>query len=343
MSGMKIGELARCAGVTIKAVRYYESLGLVTPRRLANGYRDYTEDDARLVREIRTLSSLGIPVERTRPFLACLAAGRRHADDCPESLAGYREAVDELTERIEALTARRAVLMQHLRQAAYRNSGVPLPDGEEREGREEHEGHEEREEHEEYGEHPMSDLHRLPENLPVPEDDGAADHLPGLKVPRIELPSTTGETAGIHTLGTGRTVVYVYPLTGRPDADLSHGWDAIPGARGCTAEACDFRDHHHELLAAGAQGVFGLSSQDTAYQREVVERLRLPFAMLSDPRLSLAAALDLPTFTFDGATLFKRLTLVIRDEAIEHVFYPVFPPNEHARQVLAWLRDNPAE
>ncbi|MCF3102186.1 redoxin family protein [Streptomyces roseoverticillatus] len=325
---MKIGELARCAGVTIKAVRYYESLGLITPRRLANGYRDYTEDDARLVREIRILGSLGIPVERTRPFLACLAAGRQHADDCPESLAGYREAVDELTERIEALTARRAILMQHLRQAAYRNSGIPLPD----DGA-----------HGEYGEHPMSDLYRLPENLPVPEDDGAADHLPGLKVPRIELSSTTGEKVGIHALGTGRTIVYVYPLTGRPDADLSHGWDAIPGARGCTAEACDFRDHHHELLAAGAQGVFGLSSQDTGYQREVVERLRLPFAMLSDPRLSLAAALGLPTFAFDGVTLFKRLTLVIRDEAIEHVFYPVFPPDAHAQQVLAWLRDNPAE
>ncbi|WP_424887250.1 MerR family transcriptional regulator [Streptomyces sp. XH2] len=322
---MKIGELAGRAGVTIKAVRYYESLGLVAPRRLANGYRDYTEDDARLVREIRTLSSLGIPVERTRPFLACLAAGRQHADDCPESLAGYREAVDELTERIEALTARRAILMHHLRQAAYRNSSIPFPDDGE------------------HGEHPMSDLHRLPENLPVPEDDGAADHLPGLVVPRIELASTTGEKVCIHALGTGRTIVYVYPLTGRPDADISHGWEAIPGARGCTAEACDFRDHHHELLAAGAQGVFGLSSQDTGYQREVVERLRLPFAMLSDPRLSLAAALGLPTFAFDGVTLFKRLTLVIRDGAIEHVFYPVFPPDAHAQQVLAWLRDNPAE
>ncbi|GAU66840.1 putative MerR family transcriptional regulator/peroxidase [Streptomyces sp. NBRC 110611] len=318
---MRIGELAGRAGVTIKAVRYYESLGLITPRRLANGYRDYDEDDVRLVREIRTLGSLGIPVERTRPFLECLAAGQRHADDCPASLAGYREAIDGLTERIEALTARRAVLRRHLRQAAYRNSSVPSPDD---------------------GEDLMSDLYRLPANLPVPEDDGAADHLPGRKVPRLELASTAGETVRADVLGSGRTVVYVYPLTGRPDADLPHGWDSIPGARGCTTEACDFRDHHQELLAAGVRGVFGLSSQDTAYQREVVERLRLPFAMLSDPRLRLAADLGLPTFEVDGLTLFKRLTLVIRDEVIEHVFYPVFPPSEHAQQVLAWLRDNPA-
>ncbi|WP_367134072.1 MerR family transcriptional regulator [Streptomyces sp. STD57] len=320
MSGMKIGELARCAGVTIKAVRYYESLGLVTPRRLANGYRDYTEEDVRLVREIRTLSNLGIPVESTRPFLACLATGRQHADDCPESLAGYREAIDELTERIEALTTRRAALVRHLKQAAHRHSSIPLPDD---------------------GEHSMSDLYRLPENLPVPEDDGAARHLPGLKLPRITLSSTSGETVGIDTLGTGRTVIYLYPLTGRPDTDLPHHWDSIPGARGCTAESCDFRDHHQELLAAGAQGVFGLSSQDSGYQREVVERLRLPFAMLSDPRLSLAAALDLPTFAFAGLTLFKRLTLVIRDQVIEHAFYPVFPPDAHAQQVLEWLRSNP--
>ncbi|MGW2747844.1 MerR family transcriptional regulator [Streptomyces sp. NPDC001450] len=317
---MKIGELARCAGVTVKAVRYYESLGLITPRRLANGYRDYDEDDVRLVREIRALGSLGIPVERTRPFLECLASGRQYADDCPASLAGYREAIDELTERIEALTSRRATLIRQLRQAAHRNSSISSPDDEE---------------------HTMSDFHRLPADLPVPDDDGAADHLPGLKAPHLELPSTTSEMVSVDALGPGRTIIYVYPLTGRPDADLPDGWDSIPGARGCTTEACDFRDHHQELLAAGARSVFGLSSQDTAYQREVVERLRLPFAMLSDPRLNLAAALGLPTFDTDGLTLFKRLTLVIRDGVIEHAFYPVFPPDVHAQQVLGWLRDNP--
>lgn len=323
MSGMRIGELARCAGVTIKAVRYYESLGLVTPRRLANGYRDYDEDDVRLVREIRALGNLGISAERTRPFLECLAAGHQHADDCPASLAGYRDAIGELTERIEALTARRATLMQHLRQAAHRNgSRIPSPDDEG---------------------HTMSDLSQLPADLPVPEDDGGADHLPGLAVPHLHLRSTTGETVAVDALGAGRTVIYLYPLTGRPDVDLPDGWESIPGARGCTTEACDFRDHHQELLAAGAQGVFGLSSQDTPYQSEVVERLGLPFAMLSDPQLSLAAALGLPTFDVDGLTLFKRLTLVVREAVIEHVFYPIFPPNVHAQQVLAWLRDTPAD
>ena len=187
----------------------------------------------------------------------------------------------------------------------------------------------------------MSDLNQLPADLPVPEDDGAADHLTGLAAPHIELPATTGEAIGLDALGAGRTVLYAYPLTGRPGTDLPQGWDSIPGARGCTTEACDFRDHHQDLLAAGVQRVFGLSSQDVAYQQEVVERLRLPFAMLSDLTLSLAGALDLPTFEADGRTLFKRLTLIIRDGAIEHVFYPVFPPNEHARQVLTWLHDNP--
>jgi peroxiredoxin len=186
-------------------------------------------------------------------------------------------------------------------------------------------------------------MNQLPADLPVPEDDGAAGHLAGQAAPHVELPGTAGEAIRIDALGAGRTVLYAYPLTGRPGTDLPQGWDAIPGARGCTTEACDFRDHHQDLLAAGAQRVFGLSSQDTAYQREVVERLRLPFAMLSDPTLSVAGALDLPTFEADGRTLFKRLTLIIRDGVIEHVFYPVFPPNEHARQVLAWLRGNPVQ
>jgi peroxiredoxin len=188
----------------------------------------------------------------------------------------------------------------------------------------------------------MSDPNRLPADLPVPEDDGAADHLAGLAAPGVELPATTGEAVRLDALGAGRTVLYAYPLTGRPGTDLPAGWDSIPGARGCTPEACAFRDHHQDLLAAGARRVFGLSSQDTAYQQEVVERLRLPFAMLSDVTLSVAGALDLPTFEADGRTLYKRLTLIIRDGVIEHVFYPVFPPDGHAGQVLAWLRDNPA-
>jgi peroxiredoxin len=188
----------------------------------------------------------------------------------------------------------------------------------------------------------VTDLNRLPADLPVPEDDGAADHLAGRPVPRLSLPSTSGESVALDGLGSGRTVVYVYPLTGRPGAEQPEGWDDIPGARGCTTEACDFRDHHADLVAAGASRVFGVSSQDSDYQREVVDRLRLPFAMLSDTRLSLAGGLGLPTFHAGALTLFTRLTLVILDGVIEHVFYPVFPPNEHAQQVLAWLRSHPA-
>jgi len=175
-------------------------------------------------------------------------------------------------------------------------------------------------------------------NLPVPEDDGAAGHLPGTPVPPLELHATGGATVRVDALGPGRTVIYVYPLTARPGTDPPDGWDEIPGARGCTPEACSFRDHHQDLLAAGAAGVFGLSSQDVDYQREVVERLHLPFQMLSDPDRSLAHALGLPTFEAGGLTLHKRLTLIIRDGVVEHAFYPVFPPGEHAQQVLAWLR-----
>lgn len=184
----------------------------------------------------------------------------------------------------------------------------------------------------------VSDFTQLPEGLPVPVDDGAADHLPGQAIPDLALASTGGETVSLGELGPGRTIIYVYPLTGRPGVPLPEGWDEIPGARGCTTEACDFRDHHAELIEAGASAVYGLSSQDTAYQQEVVERVELPFSMLSDPELALASALGLPTFEVDGLTLYKRITLVIRDGVIEHAFYPIFPPNEHAREVLAWLR-----
>lgn len=189
----------------------------------------------------------------------------------------------------------------------------------------------------------MTDTSKPPADLPVPVDDGAADHLPGLSLPSLRLPSTAGDMVDLATLGrTGRAVLYCYPRTARPGTDLPEGWDAIPGARGCTPEACGFRDHHAELAAAGASGVFGLSSQDTAYQREAADRLRLPFAMLSDTGLRLAGALGLPTFEAGGARLYTRLTLVIRDGRVEHVFYPVFPPDRHAGQVLGWLRDNPA-
>jgi peroxiredoxin len=187
----------------------------------------------------------------------------------------------------------------------------------------------------------MTDDTSLPVDLPLPEDDGAAAHLPGAKVPPLRLSGTDGAAVRLDALGAGRTVIYIYPLTSRPGVDQPDGWNSIPGARGCTPEACGFRDHHQNLLAAGAEGVFGLSSQQTDYQREVVERLHLPFQMLSDPARSLAQELGLPTFETSGLMLYKRLTLIIRDGVIEHVFYPVHPPNEHADQVLTWLRGNP--
>jgi peroxiredoxin len=179
----------------------------------------------------------------------------------------------------------------------------------------------------------------LPANLPVPSDDGACAHLPGLAVPSLVLPATDGRVVELAALP-GRTVVYGYPRTGRPGEDLPTGWDAIPGARGCTPESCGFRDHHAELAALGAR-VFGLSTQDSAYQQEVAARLHLPFALLSDAELRFATALRLPTFAVDGMTLIRRLTLVLRDGVIEHIFYPVFPPDTHAATVTAWLAAHP--
>jgi peroxiredoxin len=183
----------------------------------------------------------------------------------------------------------------------------------------------------------VTDYMSLPRDLPVPEDDGAADHLPRTPMPHVELRSTGGELVALDQLGPGRTVIYVYPRSGQLGQPLPEGWDAIPGARGCTPEACGFRDHHAELRAAGAASVYGLSSQDTGYQVELVDRLGLPFEILSDPQLALVDALGLPTFTANGEPLYKRITLVIADGQIEHVFYPIFPPDQHAAEVLEWL------
>jgi peroxiredoxin len=180
---------------------------------------------------------------------------------------------------------------------------------------------------------------QLPDDLPVPKDDGAAAHLPGAMVPPVALPSTDGLSVRLDGAGRlPRTVLYAYPRTGRPgQIALVEDWDTIPGARGCTPESCGFRDHHAELAAAGAE-VYGVSTQDTDYQREAVERLALPFALLSDVGGELTRALRLPTFVAAGETLLKRLTLVLRAGRVEHVFYPVFPPDRHAAEVLAWLR-----
>ena len=180
------------------------------------------------------------------------------------------------------------------------------------------------------------DIHSLPADLPEPEDDGAADHLPGMEVPPVPLPSTVCGEVVLAELP-GLTVLFCYPRTGRPDQELPPGWDAIPGARGCSPEACGFRDRHQQFADLGAR-VLALSTQDHEYQREMAERLHLPFPVLSDERLELVGALRLPAFETSGWTLVKRLTLVIRDGRIEHVFYPVFPPDTHAAEVLEWLR-----
>jgi peroxiredoxin len=173
--------------------------------------------------------------------------------------------------------------------------------------------------------------------LPPPEDDGAAGHLLGARLPDLALAATDGTDVALARLP-GRTVVFSYPKTGQPGTEMPEGWDAIPGARGCTPQSCAFRDIHAELVAAGADRVFGLSTQDTEYQREAAERLHLPFPLLSDAALRLTTALRLPVMLVHGVTLLKRMALVIEDGVITHVFYPVFPPDKNATEVLGWLR-----
>jgi peroxiredoxin len=178
----------------------------------------------------------------------------------------------------------------------------------------------------------------LPADLPAPQDDGAARHLAGAKLPDIALPATSGPPVNLLKLA-GRTVLYVYPRTGVPGVDAPPGWDDIPGARGCTPQSCGFRDHFADLKALGVAQVYGVSTQDTAYQREAAERLHLPFAILSDADLKFAQALGLPTFAASGMTLLKRMALVIDDGVIAKAFYPVFPPDKNAEEVIAWLRN----
>jgi peroxiredoxin len=185
----------------------------------------------------------------------------------------------------------------------------------------------------------MRDYLTLPDNLPVPQDDGAARHLTGTAVPDLQLAATDGSRINLARLS-GRTVVYAYPRTGVPGEPLIEGWDAIPGARRCTPQSCGFRDHFADLKQAGVDHLFGLSTQNSDYQREAVDRLHLPFAILSDADLNLARALTLPTFEAGGMTLMKRLTLVIDKGRIAHVFYPVFPPDKSAEATLRWVQAN---
>ena len=173
--------------------------------------------------------------------------------------------------------------------------------------------------------------------IPAPRDDGAADHLPGTRLPAIALPATNGEQVDLSSLP-GRSVIYAYPMTGRPDVPLPDGWDLIPGARGCTPQSCAFRDHAADIASLGVAGLFGLSTQTTQYQQEAAGRLHLPFPLLSDADRLLSKALSLPVFEVEQVVLLKRLTLIVDDGVISKVFYPVFPPDQNADVVLDWLR-----
>lgn len=191
----------------------------------------------------------------------------------------------------------------------------------------------------------MTDFPHQPVLRPAPADDGACAHLPGQRLPALTLPGTDGAVHDLSALngsgaGPERTVLYLYPMTARPGVALPDDWDVIPGARGCTPQSCAFRDHHAELRDRGAT-VLGLSAQDTAYQAEAAARLHLPFALLADPDLQLARALKLPTFQAGGRTLYRRVTLIVRGNVIEQVWHPVFPPEQNAAEVLAWLRAHP--
>jgi peroxiredoxin/DNA-binding transcriptional MerR regulator len=318
---MQVREAAARSGVTIKAVKYYESIGLVKPSRLHNGYREFGPRDVDLIKQVRDLTAIGLSVKGTRPFIDCLKQGHVHGDDCPESLAAYHHEIDRLDALVRQLSSRRQMLQSRLFSAASRG----FPESTELEAR-----------------ITVIDRYGLPEDLPVPIDDGSAAHLVGQTLPRLTLVSTTGGKVSLDRSHKGRWLIFVYPTTGVPGVDMPRGWDEIPGARGCTPEACGFRDNFAAILNAGLDAVYGLSSQGSEYQKELAARLQLPYAMLSDPTFALREQLTLPTFEAGGSTFYKRLTLVIRGRTIEHVFFPIFPPNEHAINVLSWIRENPS-
>ncbi|AGZ42818.1 MerR family transcriptional regulator [Actinoplanes friuliensis] len=292
---MRVGELARRTGTTIRALRYYETAGLVVPRRLGNGYREYDPIAVRLVAQIRELTALGLSVEETRPFVESIADGADDADVCAAALATYRSTITGLQERIGRLTAQREALDARLDAAAGRVTTGGAVTGRDPAG------------------------------------------LTGTRLPSLRFHGTDGRPVELSALGPGRSIIFVYPLTGRPGVDLPNGLLEIPGARGGTEQAAWFRDHHAELRRAGAARVYGLSAQSSGYQRELVHRLRLPYPLIPDPRLTLAEDPGLPTFTAGDMTLYERLTLVAADDVIEHVFHPIAEPASHPRQVLRWL------
>jgi peroxiredoxin/DNA-binding transcriptional MerR regulator len=322
---MRIGEAAHAAGITVRTLRYYERTGLLVPPRTDNGYRDYQSLDVCLAKEIRDLTNHGLAVAETRPFVECLRRGHARADACPESWAVYRREIDRLSRLIERLTLQRTLLAAYLDAAVGRtsaNGGAALPRSMK----------------------VMVSQRRVdPLSTPddTPDEISATRRLIDRPLPPLTLVSTQGDSVNLRMLGAGRTVLYCYPLTGRPGEDLPAGWDTIPGARGCTAEACNFRDHYQQLRAVGVQQVYGVSSQSSEYQHEVVARLHLPFAMLSDEQLALAEQMGLPTFSVEGQRLYKRLTLIVHDGVVERVYYPVTAPGHHAEEVVTWVRSHP--
>ncbi len=327
---VRAGEAAVAAGVTVKALRYYEGLGLLRPLRGSNGYRVYRAEDVRAASQIRELVAFGLSTSETQPFLACLDAGHAAGDDCVESIAAYQRKLDQLDGVIARLSSVRAQLRARMQAAATRGFTSP---GSNTEGTA----------------MTLPQASPLPTGLPAPLDDGGARRLPGRALPPLELAATDGSTVRLDRVARGRWVLFVYPLTGEPGVDVPRGWDEIPGARGCSQEACSFRDKLRDLQEAGVEEVVALSSDRTRYQQELAVRLHLPYRLLSDPELRAADALELPTFTAPALPrdsggpqrLYKRLTLVLDGPAVRHVFYPVFPPDRHADEVLDWVRNHP--
>jgi peroxiredoxin len=238
-------------------MRYYERVGLVVPASRSSGYRDYEEHDMGVVAKIRERASPASSLARPYRSWNVCTPDTYTVTNAPRLWRACRAGIAELDRVIASLTARRELLIRKLDAAAGRRfTKEPTA---------------------------MIDFTALPDNLPVPKDDGAADHLPGRSMPALSLQTSDRRTVNLSDSTSGRTIIYLYPLTGRPGVDLPEGWDAIPGAHGCSTEACDFRDHFADLQASGATQVWGMSSQDPDYQAEVVERLHLPFHMLSDP------------------------------------------------------------
>jgi peroxiredoxin/DNA-binding transcriptional MerR regulator len=305
----RVEEVIRRTGASRRALRYYEQRGLVVPRRQRNGYRDYDELAVRKIGIIRDLSELGLSVADTRPFLDCLETGHRHADDCLASLGAYRRAIDDLSARIARLIEQRDALNVQLDAAAAR-AVTPA------EGR--------------------RPARRRSAGIPATGAVASLMEGCGRPMPPVTLEATDGSIVDLAALGPGRTVLFIYPLTGRPGVDLPDGWNTIPGARGCTAEAEGFRSRFRDFVRVGVE-VFGVSTQSTTYQRDVVDRLRLPYRLLADPTLRLADELSLPTLAVDGRTFYQRLTLIVHDGQLAHVLHPVEYPARHAADVLDWL------